>query len=244
MLYFISPVLMFGYFFDIFLSENLQKSNSFAAGEYPVWNDIIDGKVNSDVVIYGSSRAWVHFDPFIISRKLKKSTYNLGIDGHNFWLQNLRHKQLLKYNKKPKLIIYSLDINTLQQNTELYNYEQFFPYMLWNNEFTNTIVNTNNSLNFDFNIPLLRYMGRYKTIRTSFEMAFFQKNFEKVRCNGYQGQDLLWNKDLENTEKKMNNYKASLNTFAIRKFEDFIIDLKLMNIKIVFVYSPEYIKGQ
>lgn len=243
-LYFICPVIIFGYSFDVFLSSNLKKSNSFAAGEYPVWNDIIGGKVNSDIVIYGSSRAWVHINPKKIENKLKTSTYNLGIDGHNFWLQNFRHKQLLKYNKKPKLIIYSLDIFTLQNNSELYNYEQFFPYMLWNKEFKNTIIGSNDYQNFEFTVPLLRYFGRYNAIKTAFEMALSPENNPTERIKGYQGQDLQWNNDLENAEKKMGSYKAILNPLSILKFETFMKECKDLNIKIVFVYSPEYIEGQ
>lgn len=243
-LYFVFPILFFGYSFDVFLSKNLKLSNSFAAGEYPVWNDIINGKVNSDIVIYGSSRAWVHFDSKIISKKLKASTYNLGIDGHNFWLQNLRHKQLLKYNKKPKLIIYSLDVITLQHNTELYNYEQFFPYMLWNKEFRNTIIGYGDNKNFQFSIPLLRYFGRYQAIRAAFEMSLFPKNNPIERVRGYKGQDLLWNNDLENAQKKIGRFKAVLNTSLILNFETFLKECKDLNIKIIFVYSPEYIEGQ
>lgn len=242
--YFVFPILLFGYSFDVFLSKNMKKSNAFAAGEYPVWNDILDGKVNSDIVIYGSSRAWVHFDSDIIRKKIKKSTYNLGIDGHNFWLQNLRHKQLLKFNKKPKLIIYSLDVITLLDNTELSNYEQFFPYMLFNQDFKNAIIGSNSDKNFEFSIPLLRYFGRYKSIRTAFEMALFHEENPIERSCGYKGQDLLWNNDLENAQKKMGSYKAVLNTSSILNFENFLKECKNLNIKIIFVYSPEYIEGQ
>jgi hypothetical protein len=243
-LYFSSPILLTGYLFDIFISTNLKKSNSFAAGEYPVWNDIMEGKVNSDILIYGSSTAWVHFNPEIISKKLKTSTYNLGIDGHNFWLQNLRHKQLIKFNKKPKLIIYAVDLITLQQNTELYNYEQFFPYMLWNHDFKSTIIGSNDFRNFEFSIPLLRYVGRYNSVKTAFEMVIFPENNPVERIKGYKGQNKLWNNDLATAEKKMGNFKVVLDPTVITKFETFLEECKSEKIKVIFVYTPEYTEGQ
>ena len=116
-----APIFLLGYFFDVSISKNLKNSNRFAEKEYPTWNAIYEGKVNSDLLIFGSSRAWIHIDPTMISDSLGISSYNLGIDGHNFWLQNLRYRELLKYNKMPKFIICSLDYFTLKKNKELYN---------------------------------------------------------------------------------------------------------------------------
>ena len=94
-LLFISPLVLLSYFIDVFISNNLKESNNFAQKEYSTWNAIIEGKVNSDILIYGSSRAWVHFNSTMMSNRLQIPTYNLGIDGHGFWLQYLRHKMLL-----------------------------------------------------------------------------------------------------------------------------------------------------
>ena len=118
--------------FDVFVSSRIKKSPSLAKGEYSVWNDIYEGKINSDLVIYGSSRAWVHFNPELLTNTFKIPTYNLGIDGQNFLLQYFRHKELLRFNKRPKIILHSLDIFTFSKKTKLYNFEQFFPYMLYN----------------------------------------------------------------------------------------------------------------
>ena len=106
-LYFSIPVFLFIFLAEWFLTNQLKQSRQ---GEYSVWNDIFNGKVNSDIVVYGSSRAMVHMDPKIISNRMNSSCYNLGINGHNFWLQYLRHKELLKYNTKPRLIIHSVDV--------------------------------------------------------------------------------------------------------------------------------------
>ena len=96
---FLLPIMAVLYPADYFLSTYLSDSKDYAAGEVKVWKDIYDGHVNSELVIYGSSRAWIHFSPKIIEDSLQISAYNLGMDGHNFSLQYLRHKELLKFNK-------------------------------------------------------------------------------------------------------------------------------------------------
>jgi len=161
---------MAAYFIDVFISRNLKKSNSFAEGEYPVWNDVIDGKVNSDLVIYGSSRAWVHIDPAMISDSFKISAYNLGIDGHSFTLQYLRHSMLLQHNKKPKIILYSLDLFTFRKRDDLYNLEQFLPYMLYNKQIRDATIGFKGFNLWDYEIPLVRYYGLTDALKTARDM--------------------------------------------------------------------------
>jgi hypothetical protein len=96
---FLLPILLLPYPIDIIFSKYLSESKYYAKGEVKVWKDIYDGKINSDCVIYGSSRAWRHISPQIIKDSLLVSSYNLGVDGLNFPIQYLRHKELLKYNK-------------------------------------------------------------------------------------------------------------------------------------------------
>src|SRR5690349_1749320 len=154
---FLLPGFIFAYLLDRFVSKNLAKSNKEAVGEYQVWNDIYEGKAGSDIVIYGSSRAWVHFDPLIIGDSLKMSAYNLGIDGHGFWLQYLRHLEYSKYNRRPKLTVLSVDILTLQKRKELYNYSQFLPYALYNKNVRDFTSSFQGFSMPDFYFPLLRF---------------------------------------------------------------------------------------
>lgn len=74
-------------------------------------------------------RAWVHFDPVILEKKLNKKYYNLGADGQNFRVQKFRHEELYK-RTEIKSIIYSVDIFTLATLGFIYKYDQFIPFML------------------------------------------------------------------------------------------------------------------
>lgn len=248
---FVHTILFFSVFIlvssclaDLFLSVYVKKSNSHAQKEYPTWNDIMDGKVNSDVLIYGSSRAWVNIDPTLLSDSLHTSVYNLGIDGHNFLLQNLRHTLLLKHNRKPRLIIYSLDIFTLQGPGDLYNPDQFLPYMLWNDDIKNaTLKYTGYSL-IDYELPLIRYSGKFDAVKTAIKMLIFPSQNQPERINGYQGQETSWNSDFDNAKLKMNNFEAKFNKTTLTLFESYLQGCRSDSIDLIFVYSPEYIEGQ
>ena len=70
--------------------------------------------------------------PSIISDSLSLDLYNFGMDGQTFDLQYLRHREIIKYNPKPKMVILSLDHFSLEFSGEMYNSKQFLPYLLGN----------------------------------------------------------------------------------------------------------------
>lgn len=244
LLLFIAPIFILSYFFDVFISKNLKNSNRFAEKEYPTWNAIYQGKVNSDLLIFGSSRAWIHIDPIMITDSLGVSAYNLGIDGHNFWLQNLRYRQLLKYNKRPKLIVFSLDYFTLKKNKDLYNSEQFLPYMLWNRDIKEATISYNGFSSLDYEIPLIRYYGNYNAVVTALRYSLGRLSNPITRVKGYEGRDEAWNSDFDNAKANMKSLEIKLDKPTIVLFENFLKECKANSIKIIFVYTPEYIEGQ
>ena len=148
---------------DYFISNNHKKNHKYP-GEIEVWNDIYAGNINSEIAIYGSSRAWVHIDPSILEDSLNLKAYNFGIDGHNFWLQYLRHKEYLKYNNAPKIILLSVDVFSLQKRKDLYELNQFLPFMLWNKNIIKFTSSYNGFTYKDYYFPLLRYKGKIRKI--------------------------------------------------------------------------------
>ena len=240
LLLFIAPIFLLSYFLDVLISKNLKKSNTFAQEEYTTWNAIYEGKVDSDLLIFGSSRAWKHINPTMITDSLHVSAYNLGIDGHNFWLQNLRYRQLLKYNKRPKLIVFSLDYFTLKKNEDLYNSEQFLPYMLWNRDIKEATISYNGFSSLDYEIPLIRYYGKYSSIIA----AASYSGDPVTRVKGYHGRNQAWNSDFDNAKASMKSLEIKLDKPTIALFENFLKECKANNIKLIFVYTPEYVEGQ
>lgn len=237
------PVMVLAYPIDLFLSKYVKKSNQFY-GELEVWNDLYDGKINAEMLIYGSSRAWVHFNPAILADSLQVSVYNLGLDGHHFWLQYLRHLEFLKHNPAPKQILLSLDYTSLQKRDELYLYQQFLPYMLWNNNIKYYTQSYKGFKYLDYSLPLLRYAGETSLLKKSLEIALDKDTVLPFRKNGYRGIQKAWTNEFELAKEKMDSYRIKIDPESVRLFDAFLHDCKNKGIEVTLVYSPEYIDGQ
>lgn len=240
---FFLPILLLSWPLDILISNFISERSSidFGADEYTVWNDIYGGKLDTDIAIYGSSRAWTQIDPSIIKDNLGYSTYNFGVDGHNFSIQLLRHYLYQKYNKKPKLIILSVDFTTFQKRADLYNYYQFLPYMLWDDtiqEYTTDYVGFNK---LDYIFPLIRYAGELGLIKNIYKFEN-QQNIVN-RENGFRAHSIAWNDDLDKAlaEKPI---KAELGEKLILLFKDFLSECREKNINVLMVHTPMHIAGQ
>lgn len=241
LLIFVCPIIVLAYPADWFISKGLAHS-VYSDGEIETWTDIYTGQVNSDYVIYGSSRAWVHIDPMMIEKETGHPAYNFGMDAHNFYLQSLRHREYLRHNPKPEAIIYALDVFTLEKRPDLYNLGQFLPYMLWNKDVAETTLTYEGFTCPDFIIPLYRYIGHFDAIRSG--LNYYVNPDARFREKGYKGKDAEWDGALERAQGNMKSYKAYIDTTSVRLFEDFIIDSKKEDIPLIFVYTPEYIEGQ
>jgi len=242
-IYFVVPVLLLLYPLDYLLSYVLKQSHEYP-GEFEVWNDIYNSEASCDIAIYGSSRAWVNIDPKILRDSLNLKVYNFGIDGHNFWLQYLRHKEFLKYNGKPKTIVLAVDMFGLQKRADLYQLDQFLPYMLWNSnikDFTSTYVGFTT---MDYDVPLFRYSGQKKSIKTILKNITGMNSSKSFRSYGFSAIDKQWNSDLDEAKKILRTYEAKFDSSSIVLFEKFILECRVDRIELIFVYPPEYIEGQ
>lgn len=240
---FISPLLLLAYPIDLFLSAQLKKSNE-PPGEYEVMNDIYAGELHCDLAIYGSSRAWVHINPETIEKETGLSAYNFGIDGHNFWMQYLRHLEYLKYNKKPSIIIMSVDVYTFQKEPNLYYKEQFLPYMLWNKSVREYTASYNGFSALDYYVPAVRYIGERDAVSKSWNLYQTDTLIQEFRTRGFKGMQKSWNKDFEHAKAKQDFYNVEIHEPSIALFKQFIEECKLKNISVIMVYTPEHVFGQ
>lgn len=227
---------------DILVSKILVDSHSFS-GELEVMKDIRSGKAECDLAIYGSSRAYSHLNPMILEDSLHQSVYNFGIVGHTFWLEYLRHLELLKYNKPPKQIIVCLDVHSLSKRQELYNLEQFLPYMLWDSDIYNYTKSYDGYSYLEYNIPFLRYMGKTQAFEECFNLV---KDSSEVpnRQQGFRSKDSSWNSDFDRAKEKSKSMTVKFDENSKKLFEQFIMECIKLEIDLILTYTPEYIEGQ
>ncbi|MGI8542088.1 MAG: hypothetical protein ACR2MD_01250 [Aridibacter sp.] len=225
---------------DYIVTQGLRKTQF---EKFAQWTDLFQGKINADIIISGSSRAWWHYSPKVFEEDTKCSAYNLGMNGSTFYLQYYRYLTYLKYNKKPKVIIQNLDDFSLQKYEYIANQEQFLPYVD-----EETIINpvlTYKTLNkFELKIPFFRYIGEYKVIRVGLLEFFNIKHFTTDNYKGFEGQKTTWNDEEIGRLKKFEKTKIDLDSESVELFKLFLRETKRSEIKLVLVYSPFYIEGQ
>ena len=238
---FVAILLVVSISLDIFISKQLRKSKSYAAGEYTVWNDIFANRITHDILIYGSSRAWVHFSPEIIQTTTGKSVYNMGLDGQSFEIQYLRHLKIFQRHI-PHSIIFSLDIFSLERDIDIYNVEQFLPYMpdidIWNYTRRNKGFTW-----FDYSLPLIRYAGRRTEIQKAVTLCNATDE-ELYRYNGYKPIQAQWTKKVEETLLNKKERRIIVDSTLRELFERCVAQCVANNVQVLFVYSPEHILGQ
>ena len=238
-----SSVLIIAILADLWISKTLARSESYAMGDAKVWQDILNGEIDDDLLIYGSSRAWRHFDTNVIEKETGMQAYNFGVDGLAFDIQHLRHQLNLKYNKSPKIIIYSVDINTLGGANGLYNDEQFFPYFYSDplfNQYTKKYVNFSF---MDYNIPLMRYSGEKKAL-TYFVKEMINWPQKKMRIKGFAPHVGEWNTDYKKAREKRESYFKEIDKNNVKRFDGFLKEARANNISVILMYSPEHVLGQ
>lgn len=240
---FFIPIIIFAFVTEVAVTSTLKTSRK---NYHAVWNDLFDGKINSEIIIMGASRAKININPKIIEDSTGLSTYNLGINGYNFSMDYFRYRLLMKYNKHPKLIILSLGYITLDKRNNLFMIEQFLPFTFDKDLYNET--KTYEGLNFyDYNFPFVRYIGKAKLMKHAANIIFNPSSNYELRYKGYARQCVNWNNDLSkvlgnNKNRIKPNQKVDSTTISL--FDKFLKELKKENIDIVLVYSPEYIQGQ
>ena len=218
-------LLLLGITIDLSYSEVLIHSND---RRYEAWYDLMHGKIDADIIVNGSSRAWVHISPIILDSILQTNTYNLGIDGSSINRQIRKYRLFQQYNRKPKLIIQNIDCWALDEVVG-YEREQFFPYF-WNNYIRKEFYETEPISFTEKYIPLVRYHGK-------FSMSSFVPH-PKTLIRGYKGLDLVWNGKQYN---EIESIVFSYNNLVAKSFDNFLQSVTKNGIKVVFVYTPQYI---
>lgn len=242
-LLFALPIALLAWPLDRFLSHHLSRSHGYA-GEFEVMNDIRSGRAACDMAILGSSRAWVHIDPAILQDSLDLTAYNLGLDGLSFQVQHWRYQQFARYNPPPKYVMLSVEAYSLEPDTQLYNAEQFLPYMLFDRTLWQATQSASTFTCWDHIVPLLRYTGRRSAVRSALKAFLFGEDTVPFRKRGYRPMDRSWTTDLEQAMADRPTLQVRMDSSLVRSFANFIAARKAEGIQVVLVYSPEYIEGQ
>lgn len=216
---------------DIFYTIKLKNSD---IREIVIWNDILESRIDADIVFIGSSRAADHYQPEIIDSILGTRSYNLGQYGQTIESDIIRYKLLRKYeDKTPFLYVWDVYFASFNCSSKFQD-EQYTPF-LFNKDIWTTVNSKSKHFSFfDKYIPLLRYWRKgiipeYDALRSP--IRGFVYNID------------TWNPN-EMANLKEESLTYSLDESMISEFCSTIDTIKKGGSDVIIVFSPLHIKGQ
>lgn len=214
---------------------------SIESSDYKEWKNILDGNINADVIVMGSSRGKVSYDTEILEQGLGLKVYNLSFDGGSYNLQNIKLKAYLKHNKKPKLIIQNIDIVHFQTSKILINDRQIITHL--KDPYIQAICRETTS-----DLLKYRYFGVTKYTTDS---RFYKESLKaylgfKSPYNAQNGtimRDRFFKEDTHNLEaskKSKNQINTKILESGIDQTLSFYKQLSEDSIAVCFVWALEY----
>ncbi len=231
---------LIAFFIQYLADSGLKKMNNSI---YDDWNKILGGKLNSDLVILGSSRGCVSYDPRIIEKTTGLSSYNLSINAGSYNLQGLKFESYLNKNRHPKVIIQNIDLTHFGKSNYIPEEFQFLPY-LNNNKLARELTAINSDYLWNQYIPLFKY-NPYKSFLVKGLLSFFGKEHSILpTIKGFAPKNPSFKKDEHNLRRLR---EMSSDTLNIQSFKtklavtrEFLHRYKTDSVKIFLVWAPEY----
>jgi hypothetical protein len=159
-------------------------------------------------------------------------------------MQYYRFLLYLKNNKKPKYIIQNVDHFTLTNSHDLYNSAQFLPYL--NNDIIREAISGCNGLDWrDNTIPLYKYRSNFNLpvegIRCNFQASYLKSN----KYKGFLAEPAKWDKSFKTWRiANPDGWRVKIDDPTVNLFTKYLDICKSQNIKVIFVYTPEYFESQ
>lgn len=189
-------------------------------------------EADSDIMVFGSSRAQHHYDPEPFEDLPNHSFYNTGKDGQGIFYSWVILKSVLTRNKEPRILI--LDINTNEFDKDQDSYDRLsdlLPYYHENEEIQE-IVNLKSPFE---EVKALSHLYRYnsKVLTIIRDNLFPQKDpmergFEPIKVS-------------ERRLELLDYYdREEVDSLEVEAFIGFLQDAKKFNQKIFVFVSPTY----
>ncbi len=207
------------------------------------WQNILTGKVNADIIINGSSRAYFGYNSKLIGEVLNSDCFNIGFNAGGYNLQKSKFNIYLKKNRKPKVIIQNIDLSHFFKNTELPDEWQFIPFI--NNEIINSfIIEYDSKYKYLPYVPLLKYNQNIQLLKKGI-IANFSTSVAKNEKTiyGFSPQDRIFKIDYHNLER-IKKDKYDFNEIGFRKEIKEMVYFYFRRLdkdaKVIFVWAPEH----
>lgn len=240
---FTALLLLLSVALDHFLDAGLRRLDH---GDFGVWNRIVQGQINADVVISGSSRALTHYDSRILRDAMGRSVFNIGLNGSQTDMQLARLKTYLHHNRKPQLVIHNLDAFSLQiTHGEVYDPSQYMPYLDQPALFEALSQIDRTTWKWR-HLPLYGYATQDLRLNWMRGLrAWFNAEPAETHIDGYQPRHSVWTGEFEHFRARHpNGLQVPIEPAGEQQLDELLRLCAEQNIRVVLSYSPEYLPMQ
>ena len=131
------------FYFVLFLAPTLENDKRLEM--------VINGEMNKDLIILGSSRGARSIIAGQIEDSLNISAYNLSYPGSDITFHEFMLRSLIKYNDKPRVVLLAVDdtIEFVESNLE-FRFDRLYPLAEYNYINNEIILSKENNFWFKF----------------------------------------------------------------------------------------------
>lgn len=232
------------YGFDALVSVGLRR---ITTSKFGALNQVVDGRVNADIVINGSSRALVHYDPRILEQATGLTTFNLGMNATHIDIQLAILRSYLKHNRKPRLVIQNLEAFSFvtTKKGEIYDPALYIPF-LGEAELSATLLEIDPAVRKWKHIPLYGYAiedMRFTWVRGLLALGGIQPREDYIK--GFNPRNLVWTEDFERFKAAVGKgLRYEIEPAGVQALRDLIDLCRWAGVDLILVYSPEYFEAQ
>jgi hypothetical protein len=205
----------------------------------------MDGRVNAQIVVTGSSRALLQYDPRIIQAVTGRSAFNLGRNGSQTDMQVAFFKAYLAHNRPPRLVVHNLDAFSFVTTHTIFDPAQYMPY-LYDQDLYRASSQINPRTWRSRYVPLYGYVVEDMNLTWTKGVAgLFGWSPHQDYFLGFNPRHMQWTGDFESfAAAHPRGVAFDIEPAGIRDLEDLILTCKKNGIQLIFVYSPEYQRMQ
>lgn len=207
--------------------------------DFGKWNAAYRGGIDADIIVNGSSRAYLNFSPRVIEEQTGCRVYNLGLDGHPFHSQNVLYRVYARNNKQAQLVIQTIGGGTLYRPIKIYSQNQFLPYL--NDEEVRNLASGLDGFGWaDLNLPSYRYLGEFTLASIGLAEYLGLREYGSDRYAGHASFNRSWN-DEKATDllKSFEIKEVGVDDKIKARFVEYLNGLNAAGVEVVLVYTPE-----
>ena len=214
-------------------------------GQYGVSNRIMQGKVNAQLVITGSSRALSHYDPRILETKTGLSGFNLGRNGSQTDMQLALFRTYLEHNKNLRVVLHNLDGFSFEATRQVYDPGQYVPY-LYDRQLYDPLRRINPAVWKSRYLPLYGYVVEDMSFSWMLGLAALVGwSPREEYFLGFNPRSKAWTDEFQNFKAgNSNGISWPIDPEGVQGIQEIIHLCRQEGFQLIFVYSPEYSEMQ